>query len=154
MAVAGAVTVGTAFAVGGSTGPASSVRPGGRIGGVPTAARSVAEATARTVPPSAVDAAAIADAVRTSPLTSGVPPEDYEVTGTKLARSDMTWAWTELRPKIADLDRVDGVLHRSNGRWELVQLGSWDVGCDVVPLQPSRDLGLTCATWTGSTVRA
>jgi hypothetical protein len=154
MAMAGAVTVGTAFAVGGSTGPTSSVRPGGRIGGGPPAVTSDAAATDGAAPPAAADAAAIADAVRTSALTAAVPPEAYEVTRTKLARSDLTWAWTELRPRVADLDRVDGVLHRRNGRWALVQIGSWELGCDVVPPQPSRDLGLTCPTSTGPTVRA
>jgi hypothetical protein len=96
------------------------------------------------VTPSVQDIAEIATAVRTSPFTSEVPPGNYEVTGTKLAASDPSWAWTELRPKVADLEGAVGVLHETDGTWVLVQLGTYEVGCDITPPQVREDLDLAC----------
>ncbi|WP_243407752.1 hypothetical protein [Frankia canadensis] len=97
-----------------------------------------------TVPPSAADAAAIVRAVKASPYTSAVPANQYEVTGTVLASSDPTWAYTELHPTVEDVDRAEGVLHRGTGGWELVQLGTYELGCGVAPEAVLRDFRLAC----------
>ncbi|MCM3921302.1 hypothetical protein ND748_06380 [Frankia sp. AiPs1] len=99
---------------------------------------------AETVAPSARDADAIDRAVRASEYTAQVPAKDYEVAGTLLASSDPSWAYTELHPTVADLDRAEGVLHRTDGGWKLVQLGTYEVGCGVAPTAVLDDFGLEC----------
>jgi hypothetical protein len=146
----GMMTVGVAFAVTGTSAPtpaqasaqasASPFRPATGAGFAPT---DLADSTSAFVPSPAV-AAAIADAVRTSPLTAAVPANDYEVVNTRIAASDPSWAWTELRPKVADVDRVEAVVHQVDGLWEVAQLGSYEVGCDVAPSQVIDDLDLSC----------
>jgi hypothetical protein len=142
------VTSSAAFAAnelgGPSTSPASAgteraapVTPVGPV--IPAGAQ-----TSSVVLPSAADAAEIAVAVRTSPFTSEVSPDSYDVTGTKLAGSDPSWALTELRPRVADLDRAVGVLHETDGHWVLLQLGSFEVGCDITPTQVREDLDIIC----------
>ena len=154
----GAVTVGAALATGVGAGVSASTRPasvsaGGadQAGGAdrPTPVEPAAPAAGFTSRvPSAEDVAEIAEAVRTSPFTSQVPPDGYEVAGARLAASDPSWAWIELRPTAADVDRAVGVLHEIDGRWELVQLGSFEVGCNVTPPQVRADLGLVCPPWS------
>lgn len=139
-----AMTIGVAFAVTGTSPSAS--RTDRASSGARFAPADLSE------PPTAFDAspaeaAAIAEAVRTSALTAGVPGSHYEVVNTRIAASDPSWAWTELQPVVADLDRVEGVLHQVDGRWELVQLGSFEVGCDVAPRQVMEDLELYCGAW-------
>ena len=92
--------------------------------------------------------------MRTSPLTAGVPASDYQVANTRLAASDPNWAWTELRPVADDLDRVEAMVHQVDGRWEVAQLGSWEVGCDVAPRQVMEDLDLYCGAWDAPTYDA
>lgn len=99
---------------------------------------------ADTRAPSTDDVAAIAAAVRSSQFTAAVPAANYEVTGTVLAGSDPSWAYTELQPTVEDLDRAEGVLHRTPAGWELVQLGTYEVGCDVAPDAVLDDFGLEC----------
>ncbi|WP_232235175.1 MULTISPECIES: hypothetical protein [unclassified Frankia] len=143
LVTAGVVTVGTAFACSRSSSVAS----------VPGETSRVVAAVARgagTFPPSAGDADAIAEAVRTSSFTANVPPQNYEVTGTTLAASDPSWALTELRPTVADLDRAEGVLHHTGSGWELVQLGTYEVGCGVAPEAVLDDLGLQCPPRDGA----
>ncbi|OHV45908.1 hypothetical protein CC117_09080 [Parafrankia colletiae] len=135
---AGAVTVGTAFAV--STGPAPASR-------IPVPRADVMTASIDrpgAVPPSPSESAVIAEAVRSSSLTSAVPSRSYQVTGTVLAASDQTWAWVELVPVVDDVDRAEAVLHRGEAGWELVQLGSYEVGCGLVPDSVATDLDLEC----------
>jgi len=100
--------------------------------------------TSDTITPSAADTAAIARAVKASPYTSAVPANQYEVTGTVLASSDPTWAYTELHPTVEDVDRAEGVLHRGTGGWELVQLGTYELGCGVAPDAVLHDFRLEC----------
>jgi hypothetical protein len=99
---------------------------------------------AETLAPSVEDADAIAKAVRASQYTSAVPATNYEVTGTVLAGSDPTWAYTELHPTVEDLDRAEGVLHRTPTGWQLVQLGTYELGCGVAPSAVLDDFGLEC----------
>jgi hypothetical protein len=135
LVTAGVVTVGTAFACTGSSAATAST------GVVAAPVRDVAE----TVVPSAREADAIDKAVRTSEYTAQVPAKDYEVAGTLLASSDPSWAYTELHPTVADLDRAEGVLHRTDGGgWKLVQLGTYEVGCGVAPTAVLDNFGLEC----------
>ncbi|KJE21966.1 hypothetical protein FF36_03719 [Frankia torreyi] len=127
--------MGTAFACTGSSSATAST------GVIVAPVRDVA---AETVAPSARDADAIDKAVRTSPYTAQVPTRNYEVAGTRLASSDPSWAYTELHPTVADLDRAEGVLHRTDGGWKLVQLGTYEVGCGVAPTAVLDDFGLQC----------
>ncbi|MCL9761989.1 hypothetical protein MXD95_022610 [Frankia sp. AiPa1] len=99
---------------------------------------------ADTLSPSPEDTSAIARAVKSSEYTSAVPADDYEVTGTVLAASDPTWAYTELNPTVEDYDRAEGVLHHTTGGWQLVQLGTYELGCGVAPADVLDDFGLEC----------
>ncbi len=138
---AGIVTVGTAFACTGST-TGAAARPSGLVKSGAIVASSVRAAD--TLAPSSTDASAIAQAVKSSEYTSAVPAADYEVTGTLLAASDPTWAYTELHPTVQDYDRAEGVLHRTSGGWQLVQLGTYELGCGVAPTAVLDDFGLAC----------
>lgn len=160
VAVAGLVTIGGAVAVGGTTsvvdlsfptsGQATVTQPGlaaepvdhGNAGGPVEAP--VGAPTTGSIAPSPADAAAIATAVRTSEFTSLVPPDAYEVTGTRLAASDPTWAWTQLRPVAGTVDPASAVLHRTADGWRLLALGTFEVGCSIVPPQVRADLALDC----------
>ncbi len=134
LVTAGVVTVGTAFACTGSSAVANA-----STGVIVSPVRD-----AETVVPSTREADAIAEAVRTSPYTAQVPANEYKVAGTALASSDPSWAYTELHPTVADLDRAEGVLHRTDGGWKLVQLGTYEVGCGVAPSAVLDDFGLEC----------
>ncbi|WP_052710928.1 hypothetical protein [Pseudofrankia sp. DC12] len=90
------------------------------------------------------DAAAIAAAIRHSDLTGQVPANAYQVVGAKLSRGDPTWAWARLIPVTDTIDQAQGVLHRTASGWQLVQLGSYEVGCSVAPAQVRADLALDC----------
>lgn len=148
----GVVTVGAALAVGGADDAPARPAPGATDEAAPVTSVEPLAPTGSSVAPSAQEAAEIATAVRTSPFTSEVPPGSYELTGTKLAASDPSWAWTKLRPTSADLDGAVGVLHETDGRWVLVQLGSFEVGCDITPPRVREDLDLACPTRSGSVI--
>jgi hypothetical protein len=138
---ASAVTVGTAFAFTGST----------AVSAVPAPRAEVVNAAIQapgTVVPSPQESADIAAVVRRSSLTAAVSPTAYQVTNTVLARSDESWAWVELIPVTDDVDRAAGVLHRGHDGWELLQLGSAEVGCGIVPAAVAADLELECPSDT------
>ncbi|CAO5236726.1 hypothetical protein [Frankia sp. AgKG'84/4] len=61
-----------------------------------------------------------------------------------LAASDPSWALTELEPTVEDLDRAEGLVHRTPAGWELVQVGTYEVGCGVAPSAVLDDFGLQC----------
>ncbi|WP_462183595.1 hypothetical protein, partial [Frankia sp. AgKG'84/4] len=82
--------------------------------------------------------------VRGSQYTAAVPATNYQVTGTVLAASDPSWALTELEPTVEDLDRAEGLVHRTPAGWELVQVGTYEVGCGVAPSAVLDDFGLQC----------
>jgi len=102
------------------------------------------EATRGPITPSAADAAAIVAAIQSSDLTGVVPPTSYRVVDIELAGSDPTWARASLLPVTDDIDRATVVLHRTESGWTPVQLGSYEVGCTLVPAQSRADLSLDC----------
>jgi len=125
--------------------PAGGVTTLAQVGAVTTSApTTVGGQPAGSVAPSANDAAAISAAIKHSDLTSQVPSDDYRVVDAKLSRSDPTWAWAQLLPVTDTIDRAQGVLHRTASGWQLVQLGSYEVGCSVAPAQVLADLALEC----------
>jgi len=142
----GLVTVGTAFACGGSSSPSSARGAGGGEQNL-SAAPAAPVDTDDTLAPSPAAAGEIAEAVRTSPFTAEVPPDNYQVTDAKLASSDPSWASAELSPTVPDLDRAEGVLHHTDKGWELVQLGSYEVGCGIAPAAVLDDLGRSGYGW-------
>ena len=92
----------------------------------------------------AADVPAVEQAVRTSPLTAGVDPGRYTVQDVRLSAADPAWAGASLAPVGADLEPADVVLRSVAGRWEVVDLGSAEVGCGIAPEPVLSDLGLTC----------
>ncbi|MBL7632747.1 hypothetical protein I7412_37465 [Frankia sp. CN6] len=168
VAVAGVVTVGgaVAFASGPSAGTdraplavsatlASTAPADGTVAAGPAADAADGSATdpavdvpataaGGAVPPTAADAAAITAAIRGSDLTRMVPPNDYRVAGIRISRGDPNWAWAELLPVTDTVDRAQGVLRRTESGWLLMQLGSAEVGCSIVPPQVRADLALDC----------
>ncbi len=140
--------MGTAFACPGSS-AATTTQATSATGNGAVVATPVRNADTRA--PSPKDADAIAEAVRDSEYTAAVPKTNYEVTGTVLAASDPSWAFIELEPTVGDLDRAEGVVHRTPAGWELVQLGTAEVGCDVAPSAVLDDFGLQCPPPEGTT---
>lgn|GEM_PF-2089248 len=177
VAVAGVVTIGgaVAFTTGSSGGfahlTATTISPAGTApqrdastATTPPVAEGASTATGtgagtgaaagQAVAPSPADAAAITAAIRSSELTTMVPPTSYQVVGIRIASSDPNWAWAELEPVTADIDRARGVLHRTTSGWRLEQLGSYEVGCALVPPQVRADLALDCPPASAGTFTA
>ena len=100
-----------------------------------------------TVEPTQQEAAAIEAAVRTSPFLSAVPSEDYEVTGILLANSDPSWALIRISPVTDDLDPAAGIVRLTGDDWKLVQIGTYEVGCGLVPDSVAADLALECPSY-------
>ena len=91
--------------------------------------------------------AQIGAAVTTSPATAGVPAGDYAVTDVRTAAGDPGWAAAALTPTAAGaatLDPATAVLQHVDGTWQVVELGTAQVGCELVPAQLRADLALTC----------
>jgi hypothetical protein len=168
VAVAGVMTVGVALAgspaeSGGVRQPAASVPPvsvppasvlspagDGVVAAFPAAVIATTSGpttggqAAGAVPASTADATAITSAIQHSDLTSQVPASDYRVVDAKVSRTDPAWGWAQLLPVTDTVDRAQGVLHRTSSGWQLVQLGSYEVGCDVAPPPVRADLALEC----------
>lgn len=90
---------------------------------------------------------AISAAVAASPAVAGVPASDYTVTGARLAASDPAWAAAALEPTPAaagDLDPATVVLQQVGGTWQVVDLGTAQVGCGLVTPAVQHDLALLC----------
>lgn len=84
----------------------------------------------------------ITDAVHRSEFTDGVPASSYTVTG---LRASGSWARAELKPsRGVELDQATVVLRRSSNRWQVVDLGTAQVGCEVAPAATLRALHLRC----------
>jgi hypothetical protein len=159
VAVAGVVTVSgaVAFASGPSasadrprpTAAASATGPRTRTAtdSVTVAGQPVAARGAETAAPT--ETAAITAAIHGSDLTSHVPPSDYQVTDIRISRADPTWAYAELLPVTDTIDRAHGVLHHTARGWRLMELGTYEVGCTVVPAPARADLGLDECPPTG-----
>jgi hypothetical protein len=127
---------------------------GGGMGVDMSAVTTTGTRSPESVVPSAADAAAITAAIRHSELTSQVPQDAYQVVGAKLSRTDPAWAWAQLLPVTGTIDRAQGVLHRTAAGWQLVQLGTYEVGCSVAPPQVRADLGLDCPSTGASGLNA
>ncbi len=98
----------------------------------------------RVFAPSRPTAAAIATAVRASPLTSQVPSDGYTVTGIRLAASDPAWAWVQLRPRVTTVGPADGIVHHTARGWQLAEVGTFEVGCGLAPSRVLHDFDVTC----------
>lgn len=86
---------------------------------------------------------AITAAVTTSPATAAVPATGYTVTDVLV--SGDTWASARLAPVDgADLDPATAVLRFTDGAWQVVDLGTAQVGCGVVPADVEGVLALSC----------
>ena len=90
---------------------------------------------------------AISAAVAASPAVAGVPASDYTVTGARLAASDPAWAAAALEPT-ARRGRRPRPRHRraaaGRGTWQVVDLGTAQVGCGLVTPAVQHDLALLC----------
>ena len=86
-------------------------------------------------------------AVSASPAVAGVPAGDYAVTDVRVAGSDPAWAAAALEPTAAragTLDPATAVLQRVGGTWQVVDLGTAQVGCDLVTPAVRGELALLC----------
>ncbi len=117
---------------------------GGRAQGARLAEFAPQAATARagaahgtTVAP-AQDRRQIRHAVKRSPLTSAVDPDDYRVRDIRLSRTHPAWAAAMIRPTIP-LDDATVLAHRVHGHWTVVTLGTAQVGCDAAPAAVLKD---------------
>jgi hypothetical protein len=91
--------------------------------------------------------AEIGTAVTTSPAVAGVPAADYSVTDVRLADSDPTWAAAQLTPTAAGADVLDPatvVLRQVDGTWQVVDLGTAQVGCGLLTPAVAGELALSC----------
>jgi hypothetical protein len=86
------------------------------------------------------DATAIEAAVTSSPATAAVDGADYAVTDVRVAGD---WASAQLEPT-TDLDPATAVLQHVDGAWQVVDLGTAQVGCGLAPAAVEGDLGLVC----------
>ncbi|WP_432523317.1 hypothetical protein [Kineococcus sp. SYSU DK006] len=118
------------------------------LAGLALAALAAAPAGADPAPAVPADVVAqVAAAVTASPATAGVPATDYAVTDVRTAAGDPGWAAAALTPTAtgaATLDPATAVLQHVDGGWQVVELGTAQVGCDLVPAQLRADLALTC----------
>ena len=91
--------------------------------------------------------AEISTAVSSSPAVAGVPAADYTVTHVRVAPSDPTWAAADLTPTAAGADSLDPatvVLQQVGGTWQVVDLGTAQVGCGLVTPAVEGELALSC----------
>lgn len=87
---------------------------------------------------------AIAEAVRTSPHTAQVPDTAYSVRSIHVA-DDATWATAVLVPTDPDaLDPAVALAQRRGQHWQVADLGTFEVGCELAPASVLRELGLDC----------
>jgi hypothetical protein len=91
--------------------------------------------------------AEISTAVTSSAAVAAVPAADYTVTDVRTAPSDPTWAAAELAPTAAGADTLDPatvVLRQVDGTWQVVDLGTAQVGCGLVTPAVQGELALLC----------
>lgn len=91
----------------------------------------------------AADDRGITAAIKRSPLLGDVPASDVSVRTIRVAAVDGSWASAVAHPVDQRTDDARVALHRFNGRWSVVTLGTAGVGC-VVPVAVRADLGLSC----------
>lgn len=87
---------------------------------------------------------AIVEAVRTSAVTAQVPGSAYGVRSIHIS-DDATWATAVLVPIDPDaLDPAVALAQRHGQRWQIADLGTFEVGCDLAPAGVLRELRLDC----------
>lgn len=108
-----------------------------------TALAVAASAVGASAQTTADPSAQITTAVTTSPATAGVAATDYTVSD--IAVVGNTWASAQLEPAVgAEVDPATAVLQFSDGAWQVVDLGTAQVGCGIVPADVEAELVLTC----------
>lgn len=114
---------------------------------VTLAAMTTGPASADSAPGPQGAPAAIPAAVTASPAVAGVPTADYTVDDVRVATSDPTWAAAELTPTASGADTLDPatvVLQQVGGSWQVVDLGTAQVGCGLVTPAVQGELALLC----------
>lgn len=107
-----------------------------------SASTATADSTPAPAPAAVPEAAAVEQAVRTSPATAGVPSSQYAVDHVRVAGG---WAAADLEPTDpAALDPATVVLQRTAGSWTVVDLGTAQVGCGTVDASALPALALSC----------
>ena len=87
---------------------------------------------------------AIVVAVRDSAHTAQVPDTAYSVRSINVG-ADATWATAVLVPTDPGaLDPAVALLQRRGTDWQIADLGSFEVGCDLAPAPVLRELRLDC----------
>lgn len=97
---------------------------------------------ASTTQPSASTKAAIAQAIKRSPLVGDVAPDLLLVTKTRLAKTDHSWAAAQIAIRNSDSGEAQVLLKRINGRWQVRDLGTDQIGCQIAPKPIRNQLSL------------
>lgn len=140
------VPIAAALAAAGVTSVASAASAPSHHRVVASAHRAVAPAPHVAAPAesrSAADDRGITAAIKQSPLLGDVPASDIAVQTIRVAAGNRSWASAVAHPIDQRTDDVRVALHRSDGRWSVVTLGTAGVGC-VVPAAVRADLVLSC----------
>lgn len=83
-------------------------------------------------------------AVRSSEHTSGVPAAAYTVRSIHVAQ-DPRWATAVLVPENPqELEAAVVLLRRDATGWQVADLGTFEIGCDIAPAGVLQELRLTC----------
>jgi hypothetical protein len=130
-------------ALGSGAGPAApggDARPAAPGGAAGLGARLGAEAGEVGAANNAALVRQITTAVRTSPLTAALPAQRLTVTDVRVSATDPNYAAAHVVPPPGTTDRASALLHRSNGRWTLVELGTAGVGSGTVTPAVRADL--------------
>ncbi len=110
---------------------------------VPVAATSAAKVVSRE--PGVDTQAEIVAAVHSSALTSDVPASYYRVADVRVSQANPNFASAQLVPTTSQLGPGMAALRHDADGWTLVDVGTGEVGCNVVPHQARAELNLTCA---------
>lgn len=114
--------------------------------GVRSSTQSVSVVTAHrgtVTDPATARNASITAAIKGSRLLGEVPASVVSVRSIRVAATDGTWASAVVHPTDQRTDDAFVALHRVNGSWTVVTLGTAGVGCEV-PAALRSSLQLTC----------
>ncbi|KNX37563.1 hypothetical protein [Luteipulveratus halotolerans] len=144
LSIAAAGLIGVGMVSGADAGSASTATvSGGRaVVHVTDATTSRVTAKPRTSAPSAATKAAITRAVERSPLLGEVPPTGVVVTAIRVSTRDARWASALVAPKSSDVDPAQVVLRHTSKGWSVRDLGTDQVGCQVLKAKVRTELGL------------
>ncbi|MGF7235055.1 MAG: hypothetical protein ACQSGP_08865, partial [Frankia sp.] len=87
---------------------------------------------------------AIVAAVHGSALTSDVPASYYRVLDVRVSRANPNFASAQLVPTNDQIAPGMAVLRHDAAGWTLIDVGSGEVGCGVVPVPARAELNVTC----------